>query len=297
MVNKAQDFVVTEAMNVAGCVSYWRVGESISIEKLTKAWVDAGLDEELLRDEPSPSTALRRAVMEQQDRHRLVRGVGKGSYAIVDETVYEQKEGELPMPPTYSTLCIVRFENSIPTIENVDGSTVQCNDIFQTVVKAYGRQSGLYDSSDITSWLVALAHKQNAVTLRDSGGVYFIPRPAMEFWNKAASVIETVSGGTHNVFRIPAMKNDEAVAAITEAISYEAAQVAKGMEDELTKEGEEALGARAIRGRQAEIETLLGKLNAYEELLGKQLEIRERVTKLQSNLTVAILQTQSEEAA
>ena len=295
MVDKAQNYVVTEAMETAGCVSYWRVGDSISIKKLDQAWADAGLDEKLLRDVPSNQTALRRAVMDQQDRHRLVRGVGKGAYAVVDETVYEAEEGGQAKAPTYTTIGIATLGDNGPVLTAVDGNGAEVAALQATIEGAYKKQQGLYDSSDITSWLVSLAHKNNAVTLRESGGVYFIPRAAMDFWNKAAGVIEKVSSNA--VFRIPAMKNDEAVAAITEAISAEAAKVAQDMENELVQQGDDALGARAIRGRQTEIEALLGKLSAYEELLGKQLEIRERVTKLQANLTVAILQTQDQEAA
>lgn len=296
---QAPGLVVTpEAAGVAGCVSYWRAGGNVNIEALKDAWVKAGLDPKLLRKAPEEVTALRRAVMEQQDRHRLVRAVGKGAWAIVDETVHEPVEGQPALPPTYTTLCIVRFratssESGMPDVTAVDASPDEYLKIHTKVVAAFYRQQGMFDPSDVTGWLVVLAYKHDAVTLRDSGGVYFIPRQSVDFWTRAADVVEAVSQGNHRVFRIPAMKNSEAVAAIVDAVSAEAVQVAKRMEAELYETGDDKLGARAIKTRQAEIEALLAKLVDYEQLLGLQLNVRAQVEAIQASLTVVAMTDES----
>lgn len=283
VVNPDKDIVVVkEALDVAGAVSYWRAGDAVSIEKLWHAWAAAGLDEKLLRKPPEPVTALRRAVMEQQGRHRLVRGVGKGSWAVVDETVYPVAVGQPVQPPTYTTRMIVKMGlNNDPMFTTHDGALVEA------VMNAFSRQQGLYDPSDVTGWLVDMAYKNNAVTLRESGGVYFLPKSAMDFWNKAATVIESVSNNC--VFRIPAMRNAEAIAAITDAVTAEAQALAAKFEEELLAMGDDAIGPRAIETRKKETAALEAKLVAYEELLGKQLAVRSRIEALQANLSVAAL--------
>lgn len=292
------DLLITpDAAGVAGAVSYWRARGTISIDALAKAWVAAGLDPALLRKAPEPETALRRAVLElatrenitdKKERRVLVRPQKEPStWAVVEEIVEEGAK------PIYTPIAIVSFAAGGIRVEQSLGTWTQAQEIEEIVRADYFAQQGLYDPSDITTWLVKLAYKNNAVTLRESGGVYFIPRAAMDFWNKAAAVVESVSA--HKVFRIPAMRNDEAMAAITDAVTREALQVVELMQKELGLTGEAALGKHAIKTRQVEAEALLAKLTSYEELLGKQLSVRESVSKLQSNLTVAALMGTEEE--
>ncbi len=146
---------------------------------------------------------------------------------------------------------------------------------------------------DVSSWLLDIAYGQGAVSLRESGGVYFIPKSGVDYWSKIANAVE--AGGAGSVFRIPAVRTAEAVAAITDAVTAEAEAAALALEEELTKTGDDALGKRAIATRTKTVQELLAKLNSYEELLGQQLAVRERVSTLQSTLSaVALTMTESE---
>jgi hypothetical protein len=303
VVNPETDIVVTpEALSTAGAVSYWRAGGTVSIAALRKAWVDAGLDEKLLRKEPEPETALRRAVLDLADRKRIVIANKEAeertlvrplqephAWAVVTEIV---EEG---LPPSYSTELIVRFNEGTPVFEPNGTDPEVFNRLRDTVLAGWGRQSGLFDPADVTGWLVKLAYKHcKAVTLRDSGGVYFIPRTAMEFWNKAADVIEKVSGRNHKVFRIPAMRNSECVEAITAAITEEAEQVVAEIEKELA---ESTIGQRALNTRKAAADALLAKLGEYEQLLDTQLAVRSRIEDLGASLAAQALANMVEDAA
>lgn len=292
-VNPETDIVVTpEAAGTAGAVSYWRAGGTVSIEALRKAWEAAGLDAKLLRKEPEPETALRRAVLDLADRvaivinsreaerRTLVRPTAEAStWAVVEEVVVE---GEAP---DYTTLAIVSFVAGNPHVEQIGGSDEQVTSIEARVLAGFNAHHGLYDPADVTGWLVKLAYSHKAVTLRDSGGVYFIPRTAMDFWNKAADALETASGKNHRVFRIPAMKNAEAIEAIVDAITAEAEQVAKLIDDQVNV----GLGARALETRKGLVNDLLAKIASYEELVGQQLKVRERVESLGAAVAAAAL--------
>lgn len=290
-VNPETDIVVTpEALSTAGAVSYWRAGGTISIAALSKAWVDAGLDEKLIRKEPESETALRRAVLDLAERRDLNKTTERRvlirpcaephTWAVVEEIA---EEG---FAPVYTTLVIVGFENDAPKFATVGASEGIATDIEARVQAGFSSQRGLFDPADVTGWLVKLAYKTcKAVTLRDSGGVYFIPRTAMDFWNKAADVIETVSGKRHKVFRIPAMKNAEAVEAIVDAITAEAEAVAQQIDDQVNA----GLGARALETRKAAVNELLAKIASYEELVGQQLKVRERVESLGAAVAAAAL--------
>jgi hypothetical protein len=297
--NPDNDLMITpEAAGVCGAVSYWRASGSVSIATMKAAWDAAGLDEKLFRKVPEPETALRRAVLDlakrvtvndKTERRTLIRPqVEASTWAVVEEIV---QEGETP---TYKTLEIVSFVKDLgPHFFPADGTSAQTQQIAETVMARFSAQQGLFAPEDITGWLVSLAYKQGAVTLRDSGGVYFIPRPAMDFWNKAANAIQSVSD--HKVFRIPAMRNDEAVAAIIDAVTAEAEQEAQKINDEIMA----GLGDRAIETRKTRIAELLAKVGSYEELVGQKMKITERLESLQAAVATAKLigSAPAEEAA
>lgn len=291
---RATEYMIPqEAVETAGCVTYWRVSGDVNIAAFTEAWTEAGLDEKLLRKAPGPETALRRAVLDQASRgalnetaeiRTLIRPCQEAhTWAVVQEIAAKD------LPPVYSTIAIVWFENDQPNVRAIDGNGAEVAALHAEITDAYRKQQGVYATEDITGWLVDLARKNGSVTLRDSGGVYFIPRTVMDFWNKAANVLEAVTNKAHTVFRIPAMKNSEAVEAITAAVTAEALKVAEDMEAELLAEGDDKLGTRAVKSRQKDIEALIGKLSDYEKLLGLQLDVRDRVEKLQANLATAAM--------
>ena len=286
-------FIAQDASQACGAVSYWRAGGDVSIEALRTAWIDAGLDEKLLRKEPDPKTAFRRAVLAQQSRkvvnktsemRTLVRPQAEAhAWAIVEEFVEEGK------PPVYETLSIAKYTDAGPVFTHVGDYASRKETLSQKIMDAFAAQSGLYDSSDITNWLVKMAYDRGAVTLRDSGGVYFIPKAAMDFWNRAATVIESVTNKAHRVFRIPAMRNNEAMAAIIDAITHEAEQLVALVEAEMVATGDDALGKRALKTRQAQASEMLKKVEAYEKLVDQQLTVRSRVEELQAAIVAASL--------
>lgn len=291
-------FVPREEIESCGCVSYWRAGGDVSIEALRTAWIDAGLDEKLLRKAPDAKTVLRRAVLGLADRKKidanteartLVRpDAAPHTWAVVSEVV------TVDDLPRYTTLLTVTYDSTStgPQFEATEdappGSETYAR-LKMAVLSAVSAQQNVYDPSDITGWLVKMAYDRGAVTLRDSGGVYFIPKDAMDFWNKAATVIESVTKSQHRVFRIPAMRNNEAMAAIIDAITHEAEQLVAAVEAEMTVIGEDKLGARALKTRQAEAEAMLKKVEAYEKLVDQQLTVRGRVEELQAAIVAASL--------
>lgn len=289
--NPEKEFTIaTEASEACGSVSYWRASGTVPIADVQAAWQAAGLDMVLFRDAPAPETALRRAVLDlatreqindKTERRTLVRPCKEPStWAVVEEFVAEG------LPPSYTTLAVVSFAGTSSfAVATVNGSQAQVDNIEQRVRAAFHAQQGLFAPEDVTGWLVKLAYARGAVTLRDSGGVYFIPRPAMDFWNKAAGAIESASKHGHRVFRIPAMRNSEAVEAIIDAITQEAEAEAKKIDEEIMA----GLGDRALETRKGRIADLLAKVSSYEELVGREMKIRERLETLQASVATAKL--------
>ncbi len=279
-----QNFIVApEAMQTAGCITYWRLSGPITLSALRLSWEAAGLNLDMLPNPPGVDVALGRAVYEEEGRIApgvkwLVRPLAhRGAWALVMETCENETLD-------YAELLTVK---SGPVFERKNTSPTDYETIVARIRANYDRRQGEIEPNDVSSWLVKIASKLQSVPLRDTGGIYFVPRKDIDIWRRVVEAVQAVSA--HKVFSIPALKNSEAIDAITDAITQEAETAARVLEGELGQTGESALGVRAMKSRQEACETLLAKISAYDELLGVQLKCRERVEMLQAALVSAVI--------
>jgi hypothetical protein len=293
MTKTREQLMIVESVNTAGAVSYWRIASEIHLDQLASAWRAAGLDEKLLPSAPKDEVALGRAVADMVEKRVLVRPLARrGAWGIVEEVVTE-RPGMTPRLD-HTTLVNVFFRQGQMVVEQAQGTWAQRADYDTRILSAYSKHRNTLAHSDVSSWLLDIAYGQGAVSLRESGGVYFIPKAGVAHWARVADAVEAGGGGS--VFRIPAVRTAEAVAAITDAITAEAEAAALALENELVQTGDDALGKRALATRTKTVQELLAKLNSYEELLGQQLFVRERVSTLQATLSAVALSAENEAA-
>jgi len=281
---RVNDLVVTpEMVEEAGVISYWKLNGPVALDKLTAAWGKLGLDPKSLPAAPAPETALRRAVAELGGRRRLIRPLAKrGAWAIVDERVHGEKHLD------YTEVARVFWKNNGIDFELADF------DLRHKIRGAFDRTRDELAGEDVSTWLVRRAEAVQAVSLRDAGGVYFIPRQHADYWRKVAMAVE-IASKDHHVYKIPAMNNADAVAAILDAVTTEAAAATKAMQAELAKVGEEALGKRALNSRGSACVRLLAKIETYEGLLGIRMDaIKTNVESLRADVASAALLAQAE---
>jgi hypothetical protein len=237
-------------------------------------WNDAGLDLDLLPNNPSPDVALNRAVKELQGRSVLIRQHPAGGWAIVKEKnvdskltysvgprVFLNKEGEIVIEPAAMQM---------QAEADVDAGTVR---------EAFIKHQGLLSTTDISSALVNIAIKLGAVGLRDRGGIYFVPKESIETLHQMKTVFSATT--QHVIHEIPAMKSDETMAAIVDALRREVSDVIVDVEGELNQE----MGTRAAANRIKDVQALMQKVSGYETLLGFALtETQTRLTGLTQKL-------------
>jgi hypothetical protein len=283
-----RDYLVTpESVATAGAISYWRLSGAINLARLSAAWGTQSLDPKLLPTPPGDEVALGRAVRDQAERRRLVRPLEKrGAWAIVAETAKDDRID-------FKTLARVYYDKpegseiGTPRFVREEATSDMYEALVTNIRGAYERHRGELESNDISGWLVKLGYRLDVVALRDTGGIYFVPRQNVDIWRRVVAAIESVS--SHRVFKIPALRNSEAIEAITEAVTAEAVAIVDRLEAELALTGDDALGDRALKTRAAECSALLSKVNGYEALLESRLVVAERVLALQGTLAAATL--------
>jgi hypothetical protein len=282
MTNTAQAIYAVPDAEQAGAIVYWRLSGTINAAQLEEAWQNANLALELLPETPSPEAALRRAVYEQKERRRLARKLpnGKG-WALVNELVDgDDLEYEISIRVFLNKVGQVEFE--MP--EDVRPEEQQmCTQIEASFYQHLDELS----AADVSAWLVGFSAKCSAVSLRERGGIYFVPRQNLAYWRSAYKAIQSVSG--HSCYEIPALKSDEAVDAILDAVTREAQAAAEAMAEELAS-GD--LQSRALANREERCTSMLAKLKQYEDLLGRSMgAITDRVGDLKAEIATAALAT------
>jgi hypothetical protein len=140
-------------------------------------------------------------------------------------------------------------------------------------------------ASDISGWLIKQAGECDALSLRDSGGVYFIPRHALDTWRRRVDCLHEQTNCS--VYMVPALDSDDAVNAVLQALIDECDDFTAALQKDIESE---ELGERALEGRAAKAKALLEKLGRYEGLLGTKLDgIREQIVEQQTNAIQAAL--------
>lgn len=270
---------VTDSVSTAGAIVWWRLSGLLNIEALRSAWERAGLSEKWLPEAVGPSVACRRAAHEATDARKLVRSLPKGGVAIVNERKL-QEDNDL----SYDTDCKV-------SINKIGHLVVEPADhpLREKLEADFIRFQEELTPADISSWLSRMMGRVEAVSLRDSGGVYFVPAYALPTWEKVVRAVRDASA--HKVLAAPAMKSDEAVAAIEDAMMVEAeAEIAKLSEELLSGK----LGKRALENRVTGTQGLESKLARYEEIVGRrQDQVRTQLDTVRANLSVAITLAES----
>lgn len=266
----------------AGAIVWWRLSGQLPLEDLAIAWHAAGLDPALLPKRPTPTESLARAMREHQSARVLARPLGgRRGWALVQET---PSDSDLD----YDTICTAR----VIADDNVAVNSDAPDELVHRVQDSYLHYRGTYTTADISTWISAkLIGQVEAIKLRETGGIYFVPRGHVELFRRWVSVLGSVSD--HVVYEVPALKSEEAVEAILAALMTEADDEVEGMEDELDCE---ELGKRALKTRERRCEALRSKLQTYEELLGRSLDaMQERVEALQGTVVASILALDAEE--
>jgi hypothetical protein len=264
--------------HAAGTITYWRLSstDQIQAQDLSDALARKDADDNAPRP-PSPKTALRRAVAAQATGGK--RFVRKG----VNSILLVEQDGD-------------DFEVILTATVNVVGqpevdATDSVNDLMAATVKQdYWQHLDQLSSTDISSWLIREAVECDAISLRDTGGVYFVPSHKLDRWEQICDALHEVS--SCRVHRIPAMSTDDAVESILTALTEECKTFSEEMDAAL---GDSDLGARAMRGRADKADKMLAKLTRYEALLGdKMSDIAAQIQEQQANAIMVALTKEGE---
>lgn len=276
---------VAEAGESTGAVVYWTLSGDLKLDNARVFWAEQGLPEDWLVGAPSHQVAFTRAVKAYQTRYRMARRHPDGGYQFTfevagkkDEPLRYETGPRLILKQTKGPLGQVSAEVVIHDSEGKDHA--QAADLLSGVAAAYEENLRTVDADDAGAWLVWLCRRLGAVSLRQTGGIYFVPRDSVERFHKAKAVVTSCSA--HRIFEIPAMKSEDAVLAILDAVGSEVDALVEDVNGRI-EVGE--MGSRAAKSRRDDVAAILEKIGRYKKLLNKPMPgARERLSAVDKRL-------------
>ena len=276
-----------------GDVLWWSLSDAridrISLEAL---WAGAGLDAELLPDAPTAEKALRLAVREAQvgNQDRLIRLGKETAEELVYAVVHEQRSGDGALDYTTEARMTLDRRRDVFVADH------PTHDLVASVEARFKTYRTTHHPDDVRRTVVKTLNNLAAVTLRENGGIYWVPAPFAEKTRRLQAAIEKI--GASRVYLLPLHKSADAEKTLGE--------IAKGsIETELAALQTEIasfIGAPPERAstlvrRFDAFEALRGKARLYREVLAVEVQgLDDQLDKL-SGAVEDLLQQKNQEAA
>lgn len=263
-----------------GDLCWWSLSDAQTPrEQLVAIWGAAGLDPALLPDEPTCERALKAAVRESQVGHpdHLIRlgkeDPGELVYAILKEQRHD--DGSVD----FSTEAKVRLDRSS---EQVDLDVT--HEIGVTVLASYRRLRSVHTADEVRRTVVRALQAFAAVTLRDHGGIYWVPRSFAPQMRQLQSAVEQI--GTSRFYLLPVHRNAESSRTLTEVARGSLEQELSSLQAEMTAFLESPPERPSTLARRFEAyEALRGRAYLYRDVLSMELkDLDEHLDRLTAEL-------------
>jgi len=265
-----KQFVIASDMDrlSAGAVTYWRLQGATQLAQLAAAWKVEGLPATALPEAPSGKIALSRALRDQQHVKRKLVKAGGGFWALLD--VLADAHGHVET----QQIAIARYTDQGLELTCMPNAPY---DLDAKIRTGFFNYSQTLETADVSNWLTKLADAKHATSLRESGGVYFLPQPAVAYWEIVTRVL---AGCGHAVFSIPALRSDEAIAAILDSLTQEANAACAALHTEMGQPLDQLPGDRGLATKARACDSLATKIAGYAALLEVDLgSLQDRITR------------------
>lgn len=275
---------------ITGAMIFWRLSSGASYRKLLEELKANKVDAALHPAPPSPMAVLNRVLTQlYANRNCLIRPMGaKGSgYGVLPRTEVEAR-------PEFKTAWTVSLSvSATKDVELTFSDDAPAAEI-PRVSDALALGLTKLGDQELSSWMSQVVKHLQAVSMRESGGVYFIPAAHVETWRSINKSVRARCPGMQ-LYEVPVVRTAQAIEAVleslTEAIAKETAEVSKASDELQTKRtGGTNVQQRSVDGMKSKLLALAGKVKRYEEVLGVGLEnLQKQVEAVQTQVAETFL--------
>lgn len=248
-----------------GCVVFWSLAEYTDLENLTIGLDGIGLGRFAPKPR-KPASALRDALDKCVPENFMVRPLSdRNGFACVLEHRGRDENG-------YENVITVKIgvDDDLLFSRSPSYNPGGCDPLRlkDDILRLYRTRRSLVTASGLSCVLVRIAEAATgAVSLRPSGGVYWVNGCHTEIWRKVSEVLfASQVAGINSVYRICHEIDEDSAIAVYDAATRELLAEAERIEREII---EADLGERAIESRVTAAEAMICRLKVLEDTLGR----------------------------
>jgi uncharacterized protein involved in exopolysaccharide biosynthesis len=257
-----------------GDILWWSLFDShVSAEWFAGEWKAAGLDGSILAQPKTPARALREAGF------AAVTGVDGQLFRFAAQTdertiwalVREERKGDGSVE--YHQEAQIAVDLAAGTFS----SDCAAHPIVQDIRARYDALVGTYSSREVRASIVRLLERSSAVSIREAGGVYWIPAPYAETGRRLKAVIDQVGSSVFSV--LPVHETNIGNEALGNAARGSLETEIVELKDEIARFKADPPKAATLERRLEAFTALQARASLYRDLLSVE------VSDLETNLT------------
>lgn len=252
------------SVSISGGAVFWSLGATHRAT-LMDGLEAAGLGA-FVPPERTPKAALQDALNELfQDRITLIRPLEKrDAFAVVRE-----KRGQTANQyDTMLTATVPEGSDLVIVEPGPDGPPAEFGDKFLAVQTAYAKFKGIMPGTAVATMLVAIVESMNGITLRPTGGFYWLPDEKLTRWEAIAKIVEGSAIESSQMWVMRTAADESTLKAVHDSVISHIGGAATKIEAEIREGG---LGEKALTARAGASKELRRRLSEYERLLGTKL--------------------------
>ncbi|MEO2035001.1 MAG: DUF6744 family protein [Planctomycetaceae bacterium] len=270
-------------LTIAGSAVYWNCAVESDREKIATELADLG-HEDLAPGERTGFAAAKRAaqVVFPGSGYHLGNLEKQGGVTIERVVHSTDTENDYPQVAYLTVDETGHLTGVVITDDSLDiNQRIQLRESLRTNFDEAKAQCG---ATSIGIALTKACKKLGGVSLRDNGGVWFIPEFSQDLFRKIVTVFEgSALAGRSLVQSLTVAKTDETIRGVHESLCGGITERIAEIRTELARDP----GKRLRANRTAEVSSLLDQAKSYESLLGDNLEdTKKALTELKTQLTV-----------
>ena len=243
----------------------WRLGRPVAIDDSADESADVSADGRVLRRTGRAASTAGKLI-------RAHEGSARDAYAVYSLIHEESDVAELCL--SYGTEVRFFLEKTTGTLtcttseRGMIAAETEAAQIARELWPFWNRHTKLYLAGDLGRIVTAIISGMRAISIRDGGGVYFVPRTESDALERAATFVAalpTSTGKVPTLMRFPILDVESVRAQIRVAAEQEFAAELDRVEADLVRFEEQAQAQRAG----ARPATVQGRIDAYLALREK----------------------------
>lgn len=254
---------------IIGYVAWWSV-HSVSIvrEQLIELLKQCGIDEKFARSH-NYRAAFIRSLRELED-NRIIRPVEENSGAMVYQFTAETKvDDNEEVKLQYDPETLVTIDKGVyRQTQDIAQAITGREDIRQKLIGLFEEKKDQYHSSDITRLVKRIFDERaDIVSLRETGGVYYIPTEFENVLQSVASLVNGIGNSSFEFFPLPDVESCRS--AVASAVDNEMRVDLEKMEEEvkLVENGDKEVTQRWRNHKVKTLEKISNRINRYQAVL------------------------------